>query len=417
MNPSPRRSTAEEQLALPVRLRPSPRPSRRSSEKLERRSFRTAGLFAGIGGIELGLSRAGHEATLFCENDASATAVLTARFPGIPVHSDVRELRDLPSEVSLLAGGFPCQDLSQAGRTAGIGGERSGLVGEVFRLLRHQKVPWVLLENVPFMMQLGRGRALAVVLDALEDLGYRWAYRILDSRAFGVPQRRERVFFLASLKEDPRDVLLADDVGEPPPLDREGLACGFYWTEGIRGLGWAVNAVPTLKGGSTIGIPSAPAIWMPDGTMVKPEIRDVERMQGFAPGWTEPAEAVVRRGYRWKLVGNAVTVNVAEWIGERLAMPRSYDPIGSYPLKAGSPWPRAAWNMGKGRFVAPVSAYPVRRRVPLLHNYLKYRPDLLSVKAASGFLSRARSGSLRFPPGFLDAVEAHLRRMEASEAA
>jgi DNA (cytosine-5)-methyltransferase 1 len=140
-------------------------------------------------------------------------------------------------------------------------------------------------------------------------------------------------------------------------------------------------------------------------------------MQGFTAGWTEPAEAIVKRGSRWKLVGNAVTVNVAEWIGERLAMPRSYVPTGAYPLKRGSPWPRAAWNVGEGRFVAPVSAFPVRRKPSVLHKFLKYRPELLSVKAAAGFLSRARSSSLRFPPGFLDAVEAHLRRMEASEAA
>lgn len=405
------------QLVLPVRLAPRPRARRRSGDPSVRRQFRTAGLFAGIGGIELGLSRAGHEALLFCENDRSATAVLEARFPGIPVHPDIRELRALPPEVDLVAGGFPCQDLSQAGRTVGITGERSGLVGEVFRLLQARRVPWLLLENVPFMLQLGRGRALEVILDAIEGLGYHWAYRIVDTRAFGLPQRRERVFIVATTDGDPRDVLLADDVGEPSPLDPAGYACGFYWTEGIRGLGWAVNAVPTLKGGSTIGIPSSPAIWMPDGTMVKPDIRDAERMQGFEPGWTQPAEAVVKRGYRWRLVGNAVTVDVAEWIGQRLAVPSAFSAADSYPLKRGSPWPRAAWNVGTGRFSAPVSAFPVRRRSVTLHKYLRYRPDLLSVKGAAGFLSRARSGSLRFPPGFLDAVEAHLRRMEASEAA
>ena len=406
------------QLALPVKLDPKPRRrGGRLAAPGERRSFKSAGLFAGIGGIELGLSRAGHEAVLFCENDKSATAVLQARFPGIPVHPDVRELKELPKEVNLLAGGFPCQDLSQAGKTAGISGARSGLVGEVFRLLENRPVPWVLLENVPFMLQLAKGKALEVIVQAFERLGYRWAYRIVDTRAFGLPQRRERVFFLASLEGDPRDVMLSDDVGEPEPLEAAGHSCGFYWTEGIRGLGWAVNAVPTLKGGSTIGIASAPAIWMPDGSMVKPDIRDAERMQGFDPNWTQPAETVVKKGYRWKLVGNAVTVNVAEWIGERLAAPRVYRPTSDHPLKRGAPWPRAAWNLGQGRFTAPVSAYPVRRRPATLSKYLRYSPDLLSVKGAAGFLSRARSGSLRFPPGFLDAVEAHLRRMEASEAA
>src|SRR5690606_8248114 len=113
------------------------------------------------------------------------------------------------------------------------------------------------------MLQLGKGKALDVIVNTLEDLGYRWAYRVVDSRAFGLPQRRERVFMIASLEEDPRHVLYADEAGPPSEDERDaegrlGVACGFYWTEGLRGLGWAVDAVPTLKGGSTIGIPSPP---------------------------------------------------------------------------------------------------------------------------------------------------------------
>lgn len=382
-----------------------------------RRSFRTVGLFAGIGGIELGLHGAGHKTVLFCENDATATAVLKARFKKIPIHPDITALNKLPRGVHLLAGGFPCQDLSQAGMTAGISGSRSGLVDHVFKLLRTHSVPWVLLENVPFMLQLGQGKALEHIVSEFEALKYSWAYRVVDSRAFGIPQRRERVFFLASLKGDPRDVLLADDAGEPGAIDASGLACGFYWTEGTRGLGWAVNAVPTLKGGSTIGIASAPAIWMPDGSIVKPEIRDAERLQGFNPDWTKPAEAVLRKGYRWKLVGNAVTVKVAAWVGERLAVPGKYTPVGDIPLKCGRSWPRAAWNTGEGRFVAKVSAYPVRETGEPLHRFLKYPTELLSIRGTAGFLSRARKSSLRFPPGFLDAVEAHLRKMESAKAA
>ena len=96
------------------------------------------------------------------------------------------------------------------------------------------------------------------------------------------------------------------------------MACGFYWTEGIRGLGWAFDAIPTLKGGSTVGIPSPPAIILPDGIIVKLNIQDAERIQGFEAGWTQPAELVARPGMRWKLVGNAVTVGAAEWIGRRI---------------------------------------------------------------------------------------------------
>lgn len=403
------------QLDLPVRLH-VPHGRRRSSAAADRH-LRVAGLFAGIGGIELGLSRAGHEAHLLCEFDAPAVAVLEERFPTVQKHLDVRTLVKLPGGTDLLTAGFPCQDLSQAGKTAGIEGTRSGLVGEVFRLLERQRVPLVLLENVPFMLQLAGGKALEVIVAAIERLGYKWAYRVLDTRAFGLPQRRERVYFVAARDEDPRDILLAHDVGEPEPFDPLGLACGFYWTEGIRGLGWAVNAVPTLKGGSTIGIPSPPAVLMPNGDIVKPDLRDLERMQGFEVDWTKPAERVAKRGHRWKLVGNAVTVDVAAWLGKMLATPGRYRPTNDPPLKPGSPWPRAAWNVGNGRFAAPVSAWPVRRRPRALHRFLMFEPEPLSAKATAGFLNRARSGRLRFPNGFLTAVEAHLARMEAAVAA
>ena len=100
---------------------------------------------------------------------------------------------------------------------------------------------------------------------------------------------------------------------------------GFYWTEGLGGLGWAVDSVPTLKNGSTIGIPSQPAVLLPDGRIVKPSIRDGERLQGFDAGWTEPAESVARSSARWSLVGSAVSVPVAQWVGERIVDPALYD--------------------------------------------------------------------------------------------
>jgi len=373
----------------------------------------TAGLFAGIGGIELGLARAGHAAELLCECDAGACAVLAAQFPGVPQHADIRTLAKLPRDIELLTAGFPCQDLSQAGRTAGIAGARSGLVQEVFRLLRVRKVPWLLLENVPFMLQLARGEGLRVILSELESLGYRWAYRVVNSQAFGLPQRRLRVFLLAARTGDPRTVLFADDAGPPPPLaGRRKLASGFYWTEGIRGLGWAENGIPTLKGGSAIGIPSPPAIVLPSGRIVTPDIRDAERMQGFAADWTLPALEVARRGHRWKLVGNAVTVDVAAWIGRRLREPGPVAALQGPALVAGAPWPKAAWNVGQGRHQAHASEWPVRTPPVALHAFLEYRPQPLSLKATAGFLRRADVSSLHFPEGFLKTVREHLTRMQ-----
>lgn len=376
--------------------------------------MQNVGLFAGIGGLERGLHRAGHVTTLLCEIDRGARAVLQERFPDAEQHDDVRTLRGLPAGTELLTAGFPCQDLSQAGRTAGIGGSRSGLVGEVFRLLERSRVPYVLIENVPFMLQLAKGGALAFIVESLEALGYKWAYRVVDTRAFGLPQRRQRVFLLATREADPREVLFADDAGLPPtePKYDPAYAHGFYWTEGNRGLGWAFDAVPTLKGGSSVGIPSPPAILMPDGSLVKPDIRDAERLQGFPADWTLPAERVCRKGHRWWLVGNAVTVDVAEWIGRRLIEPKSYDGSSDKPLPTKT-WPQAAWCLDKGqRFVASVSSWPFHTTRTSLTEFLQSPTESLSARATAGFLKRTRSSTLRFPKGFLDKVARHLTRME-----
>lgn len=384
-------------------------PPRRAKTPKPRKPLAAVGLFAGIGGIELGLSRTGHHAMLLCENEPGAVEVLRERFPGVPVHQDVRDLRKLPKGTELLAAGFPCQDLSQAGMTAGIRGEQSGLVDEIFRLLRSHDVPWVLLENVPFMLQLHQGQALDHIVTALEELGYAWAYRVVDSRSMGLPQRRERVYLVASKVGDPRDVLLVDESDEPAPKDpgrwRE-VACGFYWTEGLRGLGWAYDAVPTLKGGSTIGIPSPPAIVLPSGEIVQPDIRDAERLQGFDADWTLASNRVQRPGHRWKLVGNAVTVDVAAWIGHRLREPGQYDPSSDVPFlrKKKVSWPRAAWGAKGERWISFLSAWPERRDAIALEEFLRFPTRLLSERAAAGFYSRAQKARLRFPPGFLDLV-------------
>ena len=375
-----------------------------------------AGLFAGIGGLERGLHRAGHRTVLLCENDPGATAVLKARFPGVPHHDDVTNLHALPKSATLVAAGFPCQDLSQAGQTAGISGLRSGLVDEVFRLVRQTRTPWLLLENVPFMLQLNRGRAMDHITGALESMGYRWAYRVVDSRAFGRPQRRRRVYLLASAAEDPRNVLFADEAGavSESKLNENQAACGFYWTEGIRGLGWAVDAIPTLKGGSTVGIPSPPAILLPSGEVVMPDLRDAERLQGFPSDWTKPAETVGRTGRRWKLVGNAVSVPAAEWIGRRLADPGPLLDYAVAPIH-GTRWPTAAWNVGEGRVAVDASEWPVRRSYQSLSKFLKYSPRPLSMKATRGFLERTGRSCLNFPAGFLDALRAHEVRMAATD--
>lgn len=377
------------------------------------RSYSVAGLFAGIGGLEVGLARAGHHAAVLCEVWEPATKVLAHRLPGVEIEPDVQDLRRLPKDVGVVTAGFPCTDLSQAGRMAGINGKASGLVAHVFRLLDDHNPEWLVLENVRNMLPLDGGRAMHFLVDELDARGYSWAYRLVDSRFTGVPQRRQRVLLAASKTEDPRDVLLADDAGDPGAAHYRTDMVGFYWTEGLRGLGWAPDAVPTLKGGSTIGIASPPAVWIRDAEVgrqiVTPSIEDAEAMQGFDRGWTAPAEVAGRRGPRWKLVGNAVTVGVAEWLGRRLAEPGSYDPSEATPLALADRWPAAAWGGHGERWRSHVSMWPERQ--PYTHLADLLDPDgltPLSLRAAAGFLSRTQRAKLRFDEDFILAVKRHV---------
>ncbi len=376
--------------------------------------MKVAGLFAGIGGLEVGLARAGHEPVLLSEVWQPAQAVLESRYPDIPLPGDIADIDALPSETEVITAGFPCQDLSQAGRTAGIGGARSGLVGHVFRLLDRQSVPWVVLENVSFMLHLDKGRALRTLVEAFEERGYRWAYRVVNSLAF-LPQRRERVIFVATLTDiDPADVICSDEVS--PPKAETALdthAHGFYWTEGVRGLGWAQDAVPTLKNGSTVGIPSPPAILLPDGAVITPDIRDAERLQGFEADWTRPAEKTGRASLRWSLTGNAVSVPVADWLGRRLSAPGRFDSAREESLPADGRWPKAARFDGHDRKAITISTFPEFLPREPLAQFLRYPGKPLSARATRGFLSRTQKSTLRFPAGFIDALERHLSSVEA----
>jgi len=345
----------------------------------------SASLFAGIGGFDLGFAKTGIEPVMLCERWEPAATVLRARFPGIPLHDDIRVLTHLP-RCEIVTAGFPCTDLSQAGRMAGIDGPQSGLVRDVLRLIGNtSSLPeWLVVENVRNMLVLDRGRAMDVLVGGLEALRWRWAYRVVDARAFSLPQRRQRVILVASPVHDPREVLFADEVGEPGASWYRDDAHGFYWTEGRLGLGWVQDAIPTLKGGSTIGIPSPPAIWLPREELGKrivlPDIEDGEALQGFPRGWTDEVEGSKRAGLRWKLVGNAVPIPVAEWVGNRLMTPA--EPVGTVQGPLGSRWPVAAFGDRHGRWTVALSTWPVCATYQHLWDVLDHeRITTLSVRA------------------------------------
>ena len=160
--------------------------------------MRVGSLFSGIGGFDEGFIRAGMGLSWQCEADQHCLSVLRHHYPNTKILKDVSNVTAPIEPVELLCGGFPCQDLSVAGRRAGLAGERSGLFHEFMRIAAEcsPSPRWIVIENVPGLLSSNRGRDMATVLGALEELGYGWAYRCLDSQFFGVPQRRRRIFIV-----------------------------------------------------------------------------------------------------------------------------------------------------------------------------------------------------------------------------
>jgi DNA (cytosine-5)-methyltransferase 1 len=367
--------------------------------------MRIASLFSGAGGFEVGFHK--HFETILLNDVAKdARDVLRARFPNIALIDDIRSV--MPADVAeadAIVAGFPCQDVSVVGGQRGMSGLRSALVEHVFRLASVTRPAHILLENVQSIRFVHEGRVLLYLMHAAEKLGYSWAYRTLDSRAFGLPQRRRRFYFLASRDTDPGDVLLADVGASLPVRDiKLNRPIGFYWTEGRRGHGLTDDAIPTLKAGSAIGIPSPPAVLFPNGEVKIPTIETAEMLQGFPPGWTEAAPTRLR----WRLVGNAVSSPVVDWIAARMVSPSTWDSQSAAPMPDHPTWPVAAWGDGKGkRLAVSVGEAPDGEHVGKLSEG-QYTWTDLSERALAGFVRRATESGLRYPEGFLDLLRARL---------
>jgi DNA (cytosine-5)-methyltransferase 1 len=160
-------------------------------------------LFAGIGGFDLAMERNGVEVVANVEIDKACQKVLARHFPNAKQFSDITDVKgsDLieagfdPSR-GIITGGFPCQDLSVAGKRAGLAGERSGLFWEIARLVEETQTEYFIIENVPGLLSSNKGKDFGVVIGTMADIGYSLAWRVLDAQYFGVPQRRRRVFIV-----------------------------------------------------------------------------------------------------------------------------------------------------------------------------------------------------------------------------
>lgn len=157
-------------------------------------------LFSGIGGFSLGLEEAGgFETVAFCEIDPDRRADLARMWPGVKIFEDVRSIDPEELErIDVITGGFPCQDLSIAGRRAGISGERSGLYSEIIRLVRALRPEFVIMENSAELLVGERGAWAGTVFGSLAEIGYDAEWHVIPASGLGAPHDRERVWIIAS---------------------------------------------------------------------------------------------------------------------------------------------------------------------------------------------------------------------------
>jgi DNA (cytosine-5)-methyltransferase 1 len=305
--------------------------------------MRVVSLFAGIGGFDLGFQRAGFEIVAHVEKDANCRKLLAAKWPDAVALDDVCTTgkHNLPA-CDVVTFGFPCQDLSVAGKHSGLSGGRSKLFYEATRIIRELQPAWALFENVPGLLSSGRGRDFGLVLNEMAKCGYCGAWRILDAQWFGVAQRRRRVFGLFtrldSGAERAAEVLsIAESLrGHSPPSREagEGIAHDVAPCIGASGRGFeragetrgqdpvVAFDVPTVAGclqerdAKGVDSDTKPGHLIPTSMAVRRLTpTECERLQGFPDGWT----AGFSDSARYRMLGNAVCQTVSYWIARRLA--------------------------------------------------------------------------------------------------
>jgi len=262
--------------------------------------LRVMDVFSGIGGFSLGLKRAGGFRTVaYCEIDPACRNVLLARMRDgsldtAPICTDVRRLDGKPwaGRVDLICGGFPCQDLSIAGKKVGIGGARSGLWGEMARLVREIRPDLLFVENVPALRFGGLGR----VLGDLASSGYDAEWDCLPASAAGAHHQRDRIWILAY-----------------PHRERELQPQGGVQDLRGRACGGGKEMADAMRRGKALG-------W--DSPGVGREQESMERIsRGFwavEPPVGRMAHGIPGRMDRLRGLGNAVVPQVVEWIGRRI---------------------------------------------------------------------------------------------------
>jgi len=182
-------------------------------------------LFSGVGNFSLGLSRAGGFSTLaFCEIDRTCHPVLNKHFPNVPIFTDIKSLRSdqLEFNPDVICGGFPCQDLSLAGKGQGLSGDRSGLWYEYLRLIYEASPKWAIIENVSAL----RNRGLDEVLRGLASIGYHARWDCVPASALGAAHQRDRVWIVANRSSERIQGLWSQGFAQPQSLEFPFLPFG-----------------------------------------------------------------------------------------------------------------------------------------------------------------------------------------------
>jgi DNA (cytosine-5)-methyltransferase 1 len=298
---------------------------------LDRKTLKVASFFSGIGGFDLAFEQAGCSVVFQCEIDPFCQKVLKKHWPSIKLESDISALnsKDIPKS-DVWCAGFPCQDLSLAnqGKRQGIDGQRSGLFTKFGELVSHAKPKWLVIENVPGLLNSGNGKDFKYVIQTLDDIGYFVAWRVLDAKYFGTPQRRRRVYLVASYQEDSAASVLfefgtSSEVGgqgsakkhTASQFPRSGFQESDLFSIQHASIGRKASAGPQAKGyrndGETYTLDSrgsADVVCAPhDGF----GIRDTT-------GVSRELDAA-----RMRALGNAVCVHVVRWIADRLVFVES----------------------------------------------------------------------------------------------
>lgn len=335
-------------------------------------------LFSGIGGLES--SRQSPLAV--CEIDPWCQKVLGQKFPAAELFDDIRTAAPPPAEV--VAGGWPCQDISAAGLRKGLAGERSGLFFKMLELATDVGAHTIVAENVPNLLRIEGGRAFRLIIAALQQAGFTSvAWRMLNAREFALPQNRNRIFIVASKFRE-----LATSLHRP--VNRAAVtsisrAAGFYWTAGLHGICYSEGYFPALKIGSSLGVPSPPALHY-DNMVRKASADECLSVQGF------PLDKFVGIPDKAKfaMAGNAVALPVGSFVMDGVFEASAPDYIMTDLFPSAS-IPNDGVDFGEGPLAVANKKSELSSNLGSFIDRSITQP--LSRRAASGLLSRlARSG-------------------------